>query len=141
MEEPHEVDEEETLQITNDYGTEEFPVAKGDWICRAIWLEKLPGTKSWYFETKHECIVRCQYLIITDLKLVPLGPTNQLHGGAPRSVKNNAVRYEAMRVTDEDHNFMMNEATSREAFDFEENFDGSSSEEEDEEDNTNTLTR
>jgi len=134
MEEPHEVDKDETLQITNDYGTEEFPVAKGDWICRAIWLEKLPGTKSWYFETKHECIVRCQYLIITDLKLVPLGPTNQLHGGAPRSVKNNAVRYEAMRVTDEDHDFMMNEATSREAFDFEENFDGSSSEEEDEED-------
>ena len=133
LEEPHKIDQDETIQVTNDYGVEEFPVATGDWICRAIWLEKLPGTRSWYFETKHECIVRCQYLIITDLKLLALSPDNQLPNGARRNVKESAIRLKAMKVTDEDHEFMMEEATSREAFDFEEDFYGSDEEESEEE--------
>ena len=43
-----------------------------------------------------------------------------------------------MKVTDEDHDFMMDEATSREAFDFEENHDGFSEGEDEEDDDSDT---
>ena len=119
LELPHQAEKDKIIKI----GTDEFPVKKDDWICRAQWMDLLTDTTCWWIETEYECVVRMQSVVAADLLMAKNSPSNRLHGSVCPASKEYARVHGAWKIAKEDHDFMMEEAQSREAFEFESIFD------------------
>ncbi|KAL7546848.1 hypothetical protein ACHAWF_010174 [Thalassiosira exigua] len=115
-EEPREVEGDTTITL----GGESFPVRKGDLVCKGKWLDTVPGSLRWWYQTPQECIVRMQTVVDADIDLAPIGPENELPSNMRRERKQFAREKKALRVSDEDHELLVEEALRRDAFDHEE---------------------
>jgi hypothetical protein len=100
----------------------------GELVCSAKYLEKVPRAKQWYTQTREAIMttVQMQQVVAADSKLMPISPDNQL----PRTCRRqHAQELGAVRVSDEDHDEIMEEIHRREILDFDEEDDASSSSE------------
>ena len=52
--EPKKAEKTEVIVIDG----EEFLVTEGGWICYSRWLDKLPNTTKWWYQTDQRCVMR-----------------------------------------------------------------------------------
>ena len=87
------------------------------------YLEKVPRAKQWYTPTVMMTTVRMQQVVAADPMLTSVSPTNQLPHTCRRQ---HAQELGALRVSDEDHDEIIEEIHRREILDFDEEQDDES---------------
>ena len=112
---PKQADKDEVFEFDGN----EFPVKEGELYCEGVWLAKLPNTSEWYVVTNQRCIVRMQVVVDADVNLLPWSGDNQFRSNLNREVARKAKENGALKITDEDHSFLMEEARQRTALDYE----------------------
>jgi len=113
--EPKKAEKTEVIVIDG----EEFLVTEGGWICYSRWLDKLPNTTKWWYQTDQRCVVRLQVVCDPSLALVAYHKiTNPLHINAGPKTIQSAEENETWQVPEESHDFLIEEANSRAVFDF-----------------------
>ncbi|KAL7554298.1 hypothetical protein ACHAWF_018123 [Thalassiosira exigua] len=111
--EPWEVDSDETIVLDG----ESFYAEKGELVCKGTWLERVPGSQRWWYETPQQCIVRMQTVVDSDLELAPISNLTPLPATMRRHQKQFALDRNAVHILEEDHNMLIKEALRRGAFD------------------------
>ena len=113
---------EKPWQIESDCvkkcGAEYCQLFEGDWVCHGKWLNYVPYANHWYTVSEVEVLVRCQTILHSDVKLAPHSHENKLPGMNPAS-RAQALALNPLRVTDEDHDFLMDAASLMEGLDYE----------------------
>ena len=51
---PYQAQKDEAIRVDG----EEFVVEEGEWLCNGKWLDRLQGTKKWWYQTDRRCIVQ-----------------------------------------------------------------------------------
>ena len=65
---------------------QKFPVSKGDWYCRGVWLDKLHGAKGWWTLTDRSCIVRLETIMNANVRVLEQNEENTLPTGLNKVV-------------------------------------------------------
>ena len=101
-----------------DIGTQKFVVAKGDWVCRGIWMEKLNGGRNWHTltEVRQECVVRLETVLNANLNMRAQSAEIPLRKDMPKKSVEIADSRGAWRMSDDEHVFLIEEARNREMF-------------------------
>jgi hypothetical protein len=114
-------------------------LSKGEHVCRARYLLKLPRTTKWYYQVPdgEEFTVRLQTVLAGEIELIPESETNKLPTYWRGRRETIPTAREDKRLIDADHDRLLEELERRDAFDYEEAFsdtdaDGSDSNEENE---------
>ena len=93
---------------------------EGEWACRGTWFNYVPGALLWYTSSTTKVVVRMQHVLDGDVVLEPISEENPLPQNLKRSTRDQARKLEAMQISDEDHDLLMEMGCQREDFDFEE---------------------
>ena len=87
----------------------------------------VPNTTKWWYQTKHRCVVRLQVVTDPDVHLLPMSSANPIHHSRGRDTIRFAEEQESCwRISEEDHEFLLEEASNRAQYDFEIDIDQSS---------------
>ena len=100
-------------------------------VCEGVWLDLIPNTTKWYKLTQSWCLVRMQVVVDADLGILPFSEENGFRSNVGRNAIEHAKANGAWRIQNEDHSFMMGQATQRAVFEFETIFDKSHFDEDD----------
>ena len=115
-----------------------FTDQEGDrcaWKVNCLWLNSVPRERHWCNKSTDETTLNVVCLVATDLQMHPISPTNMVRN---LSVRRGAERLDALRLSNDSHDFIMDEIERRERLEcdpsrlFLEDEDSSGSEEEDE---------
>ena len=79
------------------------------------WLNSIPGARYWYTKSKNPVTVDMAYVVATDVEMKPISPTNMIKN---RSIRREATRKNALRITDESHDFIVHEIDLRERLEY-----------------------
>jgi len=113
---------EKPWQIESDCvkkcGAEYCQLFEGDWVCHGKWLNYVPYANNWYTVSDVEVLVRCQTILQSDVQLVPPSPENELPS-MTRVTRAQALALNPLRVTNENHDFLMDAASLMEGLDYE----------------------
>lgn len=93
---------------------------EGEWACRGTWFNYVPGALLWYTSSKTEVVVRLQHDLDGDVTLEPISDENPLPSTMNPGSRAQAAKLNAMRISDEDHDLLMDMGCQREDFNFEE---------------------
>jgi hypothetical protein len=105
---PYQAECDETILIGNN----EFPVYKGDWLCRGVWLEKLTGGKNWHTmtENRDQCVVRLDTVLDAKLNMIEYhNIENPFKTRMSKASINIAKKRGAYRMIDKDHDRLIEE--------------------------------
>ena len=94
---------------------------EGEWACRGTWFNYVPGALLWYTSSKTEVVVRMQHVLDGDVSLEPISDENPLPPRMNPRSRAQATKLNAMRISNDDHDLLMDMGCQREDFDFEEN--------------------
>ena len=114
---PRQVEKDEVIRVDR----KDVQLFAGEWVCDGIWLNHVPRAKNWYFVGNKKVTVRLKGLLHADLDMMPISADNPLPR-INRRVKEQVLPLNPIKVSDYDHDYMMDEAHRREDFDFEEDF-------------------
>ena len=109
--------------------------AKCAWKVNCLWLNSVPGARHWYTKSTDEATLSVVYLVATDLQMHPISPTNMVRS---HLVRKEAERLGALRLSNDSHDFILDEIERRERLEYDpsrvfaEDEASSGSEEEDE---------
>jgi hypothetical protein len=81
----------------------------GELVCDAIYLERIPGAKTWWYKTELAVTVRLQQVLMTDLKLLPMSQQNKPGSASRRLV----TEQQAKKLTEEGHLRLVDEIGRR----------------------------
>jgi len=116
----------------------------GEWVCKGFWLNDVGRAPCWFWLLEKEVVVRCQFVLcpnFLDLK------EHSMENDLPRMNANyraSVLSLKPIRLSDENHNILMDAASLREGLDYDEEIPDSASEssksddEMDEDDETNS---
>ena len=79
------------------------------------WLNSVPGARFWYTKSKNPVTVDMAYVVATDVEMKPISPTNMIKN---RSIRREAAQKNALRITDESHDFIVHEIDLRERLEY-----------------------
>lgn len=113
---PFKVEKDEL--IVPGEGEDAVQVYEGDWICRGVWLEKLPDARNWWTMTDRSCIVRMQEVVHSDVRLCARSESNPLRRGLNPRILQHADEWGAWRLKDDEHKFMMMTRRTMEGMDY-----------------------
>jgi len=100
---------------------------EGEWVCKGLWLNDVDRAPRWFWLSDKEVVVRCQFVLCSQLVLQNHNADNDL----PRM---NAQYWQSvlplnpMRLSDKNHDVLMDAASLREGLDYVEEIPDSSSE-------------
>ena len=100
-----------------------------------LWLNSVPNARHWYTKSSDEATLSVVYLVATDLQMHPISPTNMVRH---HQVRKEAERMGALRLSNDSHDFILDEIGRRERLEYDpsrvflDDEDSSGSEEEDE---------
>ena len=106
------------------------------WKVDCDWLNCVPRARHWFTKSHNTVTLNLVYVVATDVEMKPMSPTNMVRNP---SVRRDAARLGALRITDESHELIMDEIERRERLEcdpsrvFIDEEEDSDSEEEDEE--------
>ena len=108
-------------------------VRTGEWLCKGKWLYELAGAPNWYFLKPRDAhiTVRMQQAAATDIQMNEVGPGNRL----PASCGDRGERLHLegtkrpLKISGEDHDYLMDRACKMEDWDHYDHADGSSDDE------------
>jgi hypothetical protein len=89
-------------------------VPKGEWLCVAQYLNKVPRAKGWYTQSTVCVTVRLQQVIASNLHLQPLSSTNKLPNTCNKTV---AQRKAAKKLSGHLHDVLLSEIARRDMMD------------------------
>jgi len=119
--EPFRVEEDKVLTK----GNTSVRVSAGEYVCRAVFLEKLYGAADWWTMTTSKkdgshmrTIVRMQQVLCPDIKLEARSDTNQFEKGTYKRSVAYADQHGAWKMDKDDHNFLIDESINREEFNY-----------------------
>jgi hypothetical protein len=72
---------------------------RGELVCNAIYLDRIPGAKQWWYRTEIRVTVRLQQVLMDNLYLLPLLAQNQPGGTSGRLV----AAQQAKKLNEEGH--------------------------------------
>ena len=104
------------------------------WKVNCLWLNSVPKARHWYTKSMDEATLNVVHLVATDLLMHPISPTNMIRN---HQVRKDAERLGALRLSDDSHDFILDEIERRERLEhdpsrvFLDDEDSSGSEEED----------
>jgi hypothetical protein len=81
----------------------------GEHVCDAIYLDRIPGAKRWWYETELPVTVRLQQVLMADLTLLPMSERNKPGGASRRLV----TEQQAKKLNVEDHLRLIDEIGRR----------------------------
>ena len=89
-----------------------YLLEEGDRVCDGIYFNKVPGASGWYTPSTPgiKVVVRMQHVVAPDLLLEPVSASNTLPNTC---AKQKARDLGAVRVSDHDHDVLMEEARRR----------------------------
>lgn len=110
---PYQAECDDTIVI----GRNEFPIYKGDWLCRGVWLEKLMGGKNrhiphWHTmtENRDECVVRLDTVLDAKLNMIEHHDTeNPFNSKMSKASIDIAKKRGAYRMMEKDHDRLIKE--------------------------------
>ena len=116
--------------------TDQDEVSGCAWKVDCHWLNCVPRAKCWFAKSHSACTLDLVCVVATDVEMKPMSPSNMVRNP---SVRRDAARLGALRITDESHELIMDEIERRERLEcdpsrvFIDEVEDSDSEEEDEE--------
>ena len=87
--------------------------AKCAWKVNCLWLNSVPRERHWCTKSTDEAALSVVHLVATDLQMHPISPTNMVR---TLSVRKDAERLGALRLSNDSHDFIMDEIERRERF-------------------------
>ena len=100
---------------------------EGEWVCKGFRLNDVGQAPCWYWLSEKEVVVRCQFVLCPNLDLNEHSAENDL----PRMNANyqaSILLLNPIRLSDENHNILMDAASLREGLDYDEEIPESASE-------------
>ena len=94
----------------------EFVLKKGQHYCKGVWMEPVIGAPMWYQETRQQCVVRTQVIVDANLELEPWREDHRWNRNLNGELARHAIRMGAANMNEKDHDFMMEQAWQRSAF-------------------------
>ena len=82
--------------------------------CKVLWLDVIKGAPKWFTKSEVEGVVDMINVVHTDVKMDPVSPSNQL----PRWVSNQITNQIAVKISEDSHNFILDEIIRREALEY-----------------------
>ncbi len=126
---PWRVEGDQTIVVEDN----EYQLYQGEWVCEALWLNNVPWANRWFTVSATKIIVRMKHVLHANVALEPMSEDNRLPH-LPWETRRQIIPKGPVKLSTEDHDFMMDEAHHREDFDHEEEMlDVSESEDKDEE--------
>ena len=110
------------------------------WKVNCLWLNSVHRARHWYTKSSNEATLNVVYLVATDLQMHPISPANMIRN---HQVRKEAERLGALRMSNESHDFIMDEIERRERLEYDPSRvflgeeDSSGSEEDDEDEVSN----
>ena len=104
------------------------------WKVNCLWLNSVHMARHWHTKSTDEATLNVVHLVATDLQMHPISPTNMVRN---LQVRKEAERLGALRLSNDSHDFILDEIERRERLEcdpsrvFAEDEDSSGSEEED----------
>jgi len=81
------------------------------WKVNCLWLNSVPGARCWCTKSTNETTLSVVYLVATDLQMHPISPTNMVRN---LQVRKDAERLGALRLSNDSHDFILDEIERRE---------------------------
>jgi hypothetical protein len=100
---------------------------EGEWVCKGAWLNDVDRAPRWFWLSDKEVLVRCQFVLCSNVVLQNHNTDNNL----PRmnaQYRQSVLKLNPMRLSDENHDILMDAASLREGLDYVEEIPDSSSE-------------
>jgi len=100
---------------------------EGEWVCKGLWLNNVDCAPCWFWLSDKEVLVRCQFVLCSNVVLQNHNTDNNL----PRmnaQYRQSVLKLNPMRLSDENHDILMDAASLREGLDYVEEIPDSSSE-------------
>ena len=82
--------------------------------CEGKWLNTVPNAPKWYSRSQAQEEVALLNLVSTEVELIPISPSNL----PPASIRRQAREANAERISDESHNFILDEILRRERLEY-----------------------
>ena len=86
----------------------------GAWLVDCCWLLSVPRARHWYTKSKQPKTVNMMHIVATDVRMNPSSPTNMI----PKSVRKRAEQQNAIKISLESHDFIMDEISRRERLEY-----------------------
>ena len=91
------------------------PYPEGNGIkCKVLWLEYIKGARKWFVKTEHEEVVDLTFVMDTNVLVNPVSPSNML----PSRVRKHVDPQIAVKISEDSHNFILDEIFRREALEY-----------------------
>ena len=100
---------------------------EGEWVCKGFWLNDIGRAPCWFWLLEKEVVVRCQFVLCPNLDL----NENSAENDIPRMNANyraSILLLNPIRLSDKNHDILMDAASLREGLDYDEEIPGSASE-------------
>ena len=91
----------------------------GEWVCKGVWLNDVPRAQRWFWIGDTEVVMRCQFVLCPKLELQEWSEDNDL----PRmnaAHRASILSLNPLRLSDDNHDVLMDSASLREGLDYEE---------------------
>ena len=91
-----------------------FTDQEGDrcaWKVNCLWLNSIPTARHWHTNASTEATLSVVHLVATDLQMHPISPTNMVRN---LQVRKDAERLGALRLSNDSHDFILDEIVGRE---------------------------
>ena len=85
------------------------------WKVDCHWLIGVPTARHWYTKSSEKKTVDLVHVVATDVEMEPMSPTNMMRN---RAVRKEAAKMKAMRISDESHEFILDEIRRRERLEY-----------------------
>ena len=98
---------------------------EGEWVCKGLWPNDVNRAPRWFWLSDKEVVVRCQFVLCSHLVLQEHNTDNDL----PRmnaQYRATVLKLNSMRLSDENHDVLMDAASLREGLDYVEEIPDSS---------------
>ena len=89
--------------------------ARCAWKVNCLWLNSVPNARHWHTKSSVEVTLSVVCLVATDLQMHPISPTNMVRN---LQVRKDAERLGALRLSNDSHDFIMDEIERRDRLEY-----------------------
>ena len=100
-------------------------------VCKGNWLNNIDRAAQWYSLSDVEVVVRCQFVLGSDVVLSPHGTDNEFPRMNRKYREEVLANMNQMRLREDEHDNLMDSVSLQEGLDYEEEYALSASEESD----------
>ena len=100
------------VQFTGLRYTDQAP--GGSLKCEASWLNPVPGARKWFTKSVEDTTVNLVNVVSTGVVMLPISQSNM----PPSRERKEAEKKKALKISEQFHNFILDEITRRERLEY-----------------------